>query len=71
MIDTSKVHKLRSGFEYLHVDPYHKKSCSTLVLSPSLEDEQRLSMGVLLTALKYHILGRQFLHKHRKDKHQH
>ena len=27
----------------------------TLVLSPSLEDEQRLSVGVLLTALKSEI----------------
>jgi len=31
------------------------KSCFTLVLSTSLEDEQRLSVGVLLTALKYKI----------------
>jgi len=31
---------------------YLWKLCFTLVLSPSLEDEQRLSVGVLLTALK-------------------
>jgi hypothetical protein len=55
MIDTSKVHKLRyMALNILHVDPYHKKSRSTLVLSPSLEDEQRLSVEVLLMALKYH-----------------
>ena len=34
---------------------YIQGVASTLVLSPSLEDEQRLSVGLLLTVVKYKI----------------
>jgi hypothetical protein len=56
MIDTPKSSQLHVWLGISHMfAPYHRKSCFTLVLSPSLEDEQRLSVGVLLTDLKYQI----------------
>jgi hypothetical protein len=39
---------------------YHWISCLTMILSPSLEDEQWSSVGVLLTVVK---LCLQILHK--------
>ena len=51
-----KVHKCKVWFGIsLMLAPYLWKSCSTLVLSTLLEVEQRLSVGELLTALKYQI----------------
>ena len=53
MIDTSKVHKCKVRFGIsLILASYLWKLCFTLVLSPSLEDEQRLSVEVLLTTVK-------------------
>jgi len=51
-----KVHKckVRIGIS-LMLASYLWKLCFTLVLSALLEDEQRLSVGELLTALKYQI----------------
>ena len=48
-----KVHKckVRFGISLMLVS-YLWKLCFTLVISPLLEDEQRLSVGVLLTVLK-------------------
>ena len=51
-----KVHKCKVRFGIsLMLASYLWKSRSTLVLSALLEDEQRLSVGELLTALKYQI----------------
>jgi len=51
-----KVHKCKVWFGIsLMVASYLWKWCSTLVLSALLEDEQRISVGELLTALKYQI----------------
>ena len=53
MIDISKVHKCKVWVGIsLMLASYLWKLCFTLVLSPSLENEQRLSVGVLLTVLK-------------------
>ena len=41
---------------------YLWKLCFTLVLSPSLEDEQRLSVGVLMTVLKSKIKKKKVGH---------
>ena len=51
-----KVHKckVRFGISLMLVS-YLWKLCFTLVLSPSLEDKQRLSVGVLLMVLKSEI----------------
>ena len=51
-----KVHecKVRFGIS-LMLASYLWKICFTLVLSPSLEDEQRLSVEVLLMVLKSEI----------------
>ena len=49
-----KVHKYKAWVGIsLMLASYLWKSCSTLVLYPLLEDEQMLSVGVLLTAAKY------------------
>ena len=51
-----KVHKCKVRFGIsLMLASYLWKLYFTLVLSPSLEDEQRLSVGVLLTVLKSEI----------------
>ena len=51
-----KVHKYKVWVGIsLMLASYLWKSCSTLVLSASLKDEQSLSVGELLTALKYQI----------------
>ena len=51
-----KVHKYKVRFGIsLMLASYLWKLCFTLVLSPSLKDEQRLNMGVLLTVLKSEI----------------
>jgi len=48
-----KVHKCKVRFGIsLILASYLWKLCFTLVLSPSLEDEKILSVGVLLTVVK-------------------
>jgi hypothetical protein len=54
MVATSKFTRLEEAWNNLYTG-YIKGVASTLDLSPSLEDEQRLSVGVLLTAVKYKI----------------
>ena len=51
-----KVYKCKVRFGIsLMLASYLWKFCFTLLLSPSLEDDQRLSVGVLLTVLKSEI----------------
>ena len=51
-----KIHKCKVWFGIsLMLASYLWKLCFTLVLSPSLEDQQRLSVGVLLIVLKSEI----------------
>ena len=51
MVATSKFTGLEEAWNNLYAGYIHGEA-STLVLSPSLEDEQRLSVGVLLMVLK-------------------
>jgi hypothetical protein len=51
MVATSKFTGLEEAWNNLYAG-YIQGVAFTLVLSPSLEDEQRLSVGVLLTVLK-------------------
>jgi hypothetical protein len=51
MVATSKFTRLEEAWNNLYAGYIHGVA-STLVLSPSLEDEQRLSVGVLLMAVK-------------------
>ena len=51
MVATSKFTGLEKAWNNLYAG-YIQGVASALVLSPSLEDEQRLSVGVLLTAVK-------------------
>ena len=52
MVATSKFTRLEKAWNNLYAG-YIQGVASTVVLPPSLEDEQRLSVGVLLTAIKY------------------
>ena len=54
MVATSKFTGLEEAWNNLYAG-YIQGVASNLVHSPSLEDEQRLSVGVLLTAVKYKI----------------
>ena len=54
MVATPKFTRLEEAWDNLYAGYIHAVA-STLVLSPSLEDEQRLSVGVLLTVLKSEI----------------
>ena len=54
MVATSKFTGLEEAWNNLYAGYIHGVA-STLDLSPSLEDEQRLSVGVLLTVLKSEI----------------
>ena len=54
MAATSKFTKLEEAWNNLYAS-YIQGVASTLDHSPSLEDEQRLSVGVLLMAIKYKI----------------
>ena len=55
MVATQKVsQELEETWNNLYAG-YIQGVASTLVLSPSLEDEQRLSVGVFLMATKYQI----------------
>ena len=51
MVATSKFTGLEEAWNNLYAG-HIQGVASNLVLSPSLEDEQRLSVGVLLTAVK-------------------
>ena len=51
MVATFKFTGLEEAWNNLYAG-YIQGVASNLVLSPSLEDEQRLSVGVLLTAVK-------------------
>ena len=51
MVATSKFTGLEKAWNNLYVGYIHGV-ISNLVLNPSLEDEQMLSVGVLLTAVK-------------------
>ena len=51
MVTTSKFTRLEEAWNNLYAG-YIQGVASTLDLSPSLEDEQRLSVGVLLMAVK-------------------
>ena len=54
MIDTSKFTSLGETWNSLHAS-FFKGVASTLIFASLLEDEQRLSVGVLLTVLKSEI----------------
>ena len=54
MVATPMFTRLEEAWNNLYAGYIHGVAC-TLVLSPSLEDEQRLSVGVLLTVLKSEI----------------
>ena len=51
MVATSKFTRLEEAWNNLYAGYIHGVA-SNLVLNPSLEDEQMLSVGVLLTAVK-------------------
>ena len=51
MVATSKFTRLEEAWNNLY-SGYIYRVASNLVLSPSFDDEQRLSVGVLLTAVK-------------------
>ena len=52
MVDTKKVHKFGKKLGITCMQVSSKGVASTLVFTSLLEDEKRLSVGVLLTALK-------------------